>query len=188
MLAFDLPSPGEIQFFKSLLLSVASRYPKDLIWIVHHGQTIEDFVREFPALSRRVRHVHFKTIRRMAFPEIDLFLTTEQYTLGLDGVYSVALFHGQPSKGLTFTPQIIESFDAFFLYGPLHRQAFDEYLQLGLGKGPDHLTLFEIGYPKSDDLLNGRFSCEKVLEELCLDSSRKTILYAPAFNEGASLP
>jgi hypothetical protein len=125
-----------------------------------------------------------------AFRRLDLYITNEQFVTGPAGVYTLTLFHGQPSKGVTFNlhglfPTMAN--DAFFLYGPLQKQALDEHLAINQSSIPEHLSLFEIGYTKSDDLLNGRFDRRSILENLSLDPTRKTILYAPAFNEGASL-
>jgi len=187
IVAFDLASIGELQFFRSLLLLFAERNPDAEIIVVHHGDTEETLSTSLPTLRHRLWHIRNTVVRRVLFPEINLFLATEQYSLGLDGVYSVALFHGQPSKGLTFTPLIISSFDAFFLYGALHQDALNEFVHESLPLLPKHLDVYEIGYPKSDDLLNDQFSAKKTLTELSLDSSKKTVLYAPSFNEGASL-
>jgi SAM-dependent methyltransferase len=186
--AFDLPSIGELQFIGPVLLRYAGRNPDDLVLIVHNGETIEEFNRVVPSLKSRVVHVRRSLLNRFAFPEIDLFITSEQYDLGLDGVYSITMFHGQAAKGLSFVPDVIETFDALFLNGPVHREAFEVFVSEFLsGKPPPLLELFEIGYPKSDDLLNGRYTAKDTLKSLMLDQSKKTVLYAPAFNEGASL-
>lgn len=187
VIAFDLASMGEFQFFRSVLLAFAVRNPKDQILIIHHGETIDAMERQLFNIKGRLLHTTNDIVRFASFAEIDLFLTTEQYDLGLDGVYSVILFHGQPSKGLTFTSEILNSFDALFLYGPLHRQAFDQFVEDFPDNPPAHIELFEIGYPKSDDLLNGCFPTDETVNKLGLDSTRKTVLYAPAFNEGGSL-
>jgi hypothetical protein len=186
--AFDLASMGELQFIQPVLLRYSERHPTDLIIIVHVGDTVDAFNQALPSLKQRVKHIRNAMVRRILCSEIDLFLTTEQYDQGLDGVYSVCIFHGHAAKGLTFIPEVIRTFDAFFLLGPVHREAFDcftkDFLQ---GKYPEWLRLFNIGYPKSDNLLNGYFSKDEVERRLNLDPSRRTVIYAPAFNEGASL-
>jgi CDP-glycerol glycerophosphotransferase (TagB/SpsB family) len=47
--------------------------------------------------------------------------------------------------------------------------------------------LIDVGYPKSDALHQGKFHRTEVLSELGLDASRKTVLYAPAWDHGGSL-
>jgi SAM-dependent methyltransferase len=188
VVAFDLPSKGEWQFIRPVIFNYVVHDSKDIILIVHNQDTREFFKQIAPTLHRRVIHVKSTTLRSVSFHEIDLFVTTEQYNKGLDGVYSISLCHGQAAKGLSFVPEIVETFDAFFLLGPIHKQAFADFVNEFLdGQDPGHLNLFEIGYPKSDDLINGHFSAQDILQKLSLDIQRKTILYAPAFNEGASL-
>jgi CDP-glycerol glycerophosphotransferase (TagB/SpsB family)/ubiquinone/menaquinone biosynthesis C-methylase UbiE len=187
VIAFDLASLGEFQFFRSVLFAFAKRNPKDQILIIHHGETIDAFEKQAFHIKDRLLHTTDEIVRSISFAKIDLFLTTEQYDHGLDGVYSVILFHGQPSKGLTFTTEIVNSFDALFLYGPLHRQAFYQFAEDFPSNPPVNIDLFEIGYPKSDALLNGSYAECETINILGLNPTRKTILYAPAFNEGASL-
>lgn len=185
-IAFDISRMGQLQFAEPILLDYAKKHPEDILLLVHKGAISDDF--KIQDLGAKVTPINNAVLRCTSFPEIDLFITTQQYSHGPDGVYSISIFHGQPCKGRTFTPGIVRSFDAFFLYGPLHRQAFDDFVKEFLGgEYPEHLQLFEIGYPKSDDLLNGRFYGPEILEQLGLNPERKTILYAPAFDEGASL-
>jgi CDP-glycerol glycerophosphotransferase (TagB/SpsB family) len=51
----------------------------------------------------------------------------------------------------------------------------------------ENIQLLNIGYPKSDRLLQGGYKREKVLSALGLNSINPTILYAPAWDPGASL-
>jgi hypothetical protein len=44
-----------------------------------------------------------------------------------------------------------------------------------------------VGFPKIDDLVNGRWSAAAVRSELGLDASRETVLYAPTFAPASSL-
>jgi SAM-dependent methyltransferase len=187
VIIFEVASPGEIQFIKDILLAAIDRFPKSIFYIAHRQQSEHEFDHLFPGLKKSIRHVQRRYLDLGLLPKADLFLTSEQYSLGVTGVYSICLFHGQPSKGLTFTRKILQSFDAFFLYGRLHHQALQEFLDHERIELPEHLELFDIGYSKSDGLLNGRYHREEVLLGLGLDPRKKTVLYAPAFNEHASL-
>jgi hypothetical protein len=44
-----------------------------------------------------------------------------------------------------------------------------------------------VGFPKSDDLVNGRWNASDVRSELGLDPSLETVLYAPTFSPASSL-
>ncbi|MCA9034582.1 MAG: CDP-glycerol glycerophosphotransferase family protein [Planctomycetaceae bacterium] len=115
-----------------------------------------------------------------------LWITSEQFSK----VWmrpSLCVFHGQPSKGLTFSRSIIESFDHFFLLGPLQEAAYDEFLIdscIDLTKKP---KIHRIGYPKSDPIVAGTVDKESVRQRLRIDERYQCILYAPAFNEFCSL-
>ena len=185
---FDLASDGEIQFLQDVLLRLIDERPDLLIFIFHHGDTRGAFDAAFPSLRRRVFHAAYSEI--VLFWNLDMYITTEQFTAGPPTVYTATMFHGQPSKGVTFKLPAADPLalnDAMFLYGPLHRQALSEHLTTWQLSLPSHLSLFEIGYPKSDCLLNGAYDRSEVLRSLGLNPANRTILYAPAFNEGASM-
>jgi len=193
---FDLASIGEVQFLRDVLVRYAAQFPQDTIWMFHHDDTVADFDVAIPALKGRIIHVPYKRIRERKFEWLDFYVTTEQFTVGPAGVYTATLFHGQPAKGLTFllpaklsriVRDVLEINDALFLYGPLQRQVLHEHLEIQGMMLPPHLSLFDIGYAKSDALLSGRFDRESYLERLGLDPAKRTILYAPAFNQGASM-
>jgi len=187
---FDVMSIGEVQFYGNVLQLYASRHAGDLIYIFHHQATWDEFDTLFPALRGRVIHVRARQLNRSWFRKLDLYITCEQFVSGPPTVYTVTLFHGQPSKGVTFRfrgRDALMANDALFLYGPLQRQALQEHVEYWGLALPPHLSVFDIGYTKSDDLINGKFDREQSLMELGLDPGKKTVLYAPAFNEGASL-
>lgn len=189
-IGIDLASSGELQFCRSVIHELARRRTEDLFCVFHHDDTEAAFDAEFPELAKRVMHLPFRFLWLRCFRQLDLFITTEQFIPGPLGVYTLTLFHGQPSKGVTFLlpeSDVLIANDALFLYGPLHKQALNEHLAFWNRKLPSHLSLFEIGYTKSDGLLNGKFDRPTLLVKRSLDPLKKTVLYAPAFNEGASL-
>jgi SAM-dependent methyltransferase len=186
----DLVSRGELQFCRNVIHELARRRPADFFCVFHHENTVEAFASEFPELAGRAAHLPHRALWWRGFRRLDLFVTTEQFVPGPLSVYTLTLFHGQPSKGLTFQLPISDALianDAFFLYGPLQRQALEEHLAFSGREMPAHLSLFEIGYTKSDDLLGGKFDRAALLAQRGLDPAKKTVLYAPAFNAGASL-
>jgi len=189
-IGIDLMSIGEFQFCRNVVESLLTRFPADLFYVFHHEDSQSEFENLYPHLQNRLKNLPYRCLAHYLFRRLDLYITNEQFVTGPPGVYTLTLFHGQPSKGVTFNlhgmyPVLAN--DALFLYGPLQRQALDEHLAIQQWTIPNHLSLFEIGYTKSDDLLNGCYDRENILQDLCLDPDHKTIVYAPAFNEGASL-
>jgi SAM-dependent methyltransferase len=186
----DIASRGELQFCRSVIHELARRQPNIGFYLFHHEDTQAAFADEFPYLAQRAFHLPFRILWWPCFRKLDLFITTEQFTPGPRDVYTLTLFHGQPSKGVTFelpVSDVLSANDALFMYGPLQRQALDEYLTFRNRKLPAHVELFEIGYTKSDALLNGSLNRTALMAERGLDRHKKTVLYAPAFNAGASL-
>jgi CDP-glycerol glycerophosphotransferase (TagB/SpsB family) len=195
-IGFDMASIGEVQFFGGVLREVIKGHPRKSIWVFHHADTFDAFRAMAPDLFEATLQVPHAWLRWPIFRRLALYVTTEQFAPSPPSVYTVALFHGQPSKGVTFRLPEAPGFpdrdalalnDAFFLYGPLHRQALEEHLAIRSAALPAHLSLFDIGHSKSDDVLNGCHDRASYLARIGLDPERKTILYAPAFNEGASL-
>lgn len=187
VIVFNMDSIGEFQFFSPVLKKLKTRLaPSFILVITHPGIPNKEKEKEIDITNGifflDCILLRFKIVRK----KISLYLNTEFQ--GLSGVYSICLFHGQPSKGVTFHYyKIWQNFNAFFLYGDLHRLAYEEAIATFLSGEPLHLETFNIGYPKSDNLLNGKYDREEFLTNLGLDLSKKTIIYAPAFNEGASL-
>lgn len=181
VLAFYMESVGEFQFFEPTLSRLLEQ-EEILFLVVHPG------LGNWHGLQEKNKKILFvdEFILSIIKRKISIFLNTE--FKGLKGVYSICLFHGQPSKGVTFARyKIWEQFDAFFMYGPLHRQAYEEIVLEKNGVIPSVPEVFKIGYPKSDDLINGKYDRRRFLLDLNLDPDRPTVIYAPAFNEGASL-
>jgi len=73
------------------------------------------------------------------------------------------------------------------LFGKYHKNAYFDFIKTFSLKHPKTLELFDVGYSKTDELFNNNYNKDKIIEGLKLDISKKTILYAPAFNEYASL-
>lgn len=119
---------------------------------------------------------------------IDVFLTPEHNCeYAVDGPFRICIFHGLPVKGKTFQEKYMRDFDGVFLQGPLQERMLDEFA----GKVPEvggRLERWRVGYPKTDMLFHARSSREDLLREMGVDPARKTVLYAPAFDQGTSLP
>jgi len=180
---------GELQFLKNIIELILKEQNELNIIIAHESNaTYEEFCRHFEKYKNKVIHISKSLLSRKIFSEkeIDCYISSDGN--GINNVTSIYTFHGQPSKGLTFEFGKLNSYDALFLYGPLQKEALEHFINTKLnGQFPEHITTFDVGYSKSDDLVNGKWSREKVLSKLNLPPEKKTILYAPAFNEYASL-
>lgn len=117
----------------------------------------------------------------------DLFLTTHQSSIVpvFGKAPRLCTFHGLPAKGGTFVERQWRFLDGAFLIGPLQKRLFDDLRRQS--PAARRLWCCEVGYPKSDALINGDYRRESVLSDLGLDPGRKTVLYAPSWEEHTSL-
>jgi CDP-glycerol glycerophosphotransferase (TagB/SpsB family) len=80
----------------------------------------------------------------------------------------------------------MRSFNVLFLLGPLMRSLYEEFSR----DHPDiarDIRTFNVGYPRTDNLLRRAPHRESILKELRLDPSFRTVIYAPAWDVGSSL-
>jgi SAM-dependent methyltransferase len=179
---------GELQFLKNIIQKSYTELKNPIIIAHENEKTFEEFSATFPEIVNNFEHVKLSDIKRNIFTDKELGLYISSEAIGIANIYSVYPFHGQPSKGLTFVGGKLDNFDALFLYGQLQKEAFEHFVKTQLkNKKPTHLSLYEIGYTKSDDVINGKWKKSEVLKELGLPQNKITVLYAPAFNKNASL-
>lgn len=119
---------------------------------------------------------------------IDVFLTPEHNCeYAVEGPFRICMFHGLPVKGKTFQEEYMRDFDGVFLQGPLQERMLEEFAR----KRPEtglRLKRWRVGYPKTDLLFRTGWRRDELLREMGLEPGRKTVLYAPAFDKGTSLP
>lgn len=179
---------GELQFLKNIIKTwdiQMEGYP--MVMAHESSDTFEEFMQVFPEI-KNVHHVFLRRINQQIFSRHEIGLYISSDGRGVQNIYSIYSFHGQPSKGLTFSRGKLDAYDALFLYGPLQKEALGYFIKTELGnKKPDYLSLYEIGYTKSDDIINGYWERGNILGSLGLPVNKSTVLYAPAFNKHASL-
>lgn len=116
----------------------------------------------------------------------DAFATCNFRTLPWRARRRVQLFHGLSpvSAFLAAGREELLKYDRLFLYGPHMRRRL-----LETGTLPDgDPRMLMVGWPKLDALVDGSLDRGKVLAELGLDPSRRTVLYAPGWKKLGSLP
>lgn len=121
---------------------------------------------------------------------IDLFITPTQYLnnyLSRGRQKNINLFHGLANKEGFILSKHLLKFDIIFLTGPFLKEM---YLNEFVKKFPEakKQEIYEIGYPKLDNLINGNYNPEEIKKRLNLDKiSKPIILYAPTWEEETSL-
>ncbi len=120
------------------------------------------------------------------FSKCDIFLSPHIYGVGNKNSIRVHINHNQPVKYESYRKEDFINFDIHFLTSPLHKEQTDNSINK-YQLNNRNIKLYEIGYSKSDALLQGKYDRIKVLRKLNLDTALKTVLYAPSWDEGLSL-
>ena len=128
----------------------------------------------------------FNTGMSMELDNADIFLSPHIYGRGNEDTLKIHINHNQPVKYESYQKKDFVNFDIHFLTSPLHREQTENTIKK-YELESRNIRLFDIGYPKSDELLSGKYKREEILDELKLDSNLKTVLYAPSWDEGLSL-
>lgn len=98
----------------------------------------------------------------------------------------VCFFHGVAGKYHLDDPARLKGahLGRFERLGFINRDRMERYLASGVIR---HDQAVLVGYPKGDDLVNGRWPQARVLTSLGLSSGLATVLYAPTFSTANSL-
>lgn len=117
---------------------------------------------------------------------VDVYLNPSLDRNGPPGAVRIYIAHNQPVKLEGYPAATLLNYPVHFLLGPLQRTFYEQMpsLQDGSLKA---LRLVEVGYPKSDRLIRGTLDRDTELERLGLNPACFTLLYAPTWEEGASL-
>jgi hypothetical protein len=132
----------------------------------------------------RSRRFHPRLARALFLA--DVFLSASVYGKGPRTSTRINISHNQPTKFEAYPREYVMNYDVHFLTGPLHREQYEHMFALH-GLDTNKYRLVNVGYPKSDALLQGKYERTAVLAGLGLDEKRRTILYAPAWDPGGSL-
>ncbi len=188
LVAFDIAMDGEWPYVRPLVLAASKWTDVDVLLVQGRDCKLAhpELLAEIEDLPRSVRIVSsHEAENALRCSTNSIFVTSEQFGKPLSRP-SVCIFHGQPSKGLTFTKEILSDFDHFFLLGPLQRRCLEEFISR-CSECSFMPALHEIGYPKSDKIVVDAVDPESIRRQYSIPDGARIILYAPAFNEGCTL-
>ena len=100
----------------------------------------------------------------------------------------VQLFHTLGDKGIEYGDELV-NFNIIFANGPVHHDFLDKYVFSRHPSARQACKVINVGYAKIDDLFDGTYNRENLLENLGFSSSetRKVILYAPNWESSSAL-
>lgn len=181
VIIFQICSRGQVQFIAPIYQEILRRGIPASCWLACDYSLSEQVEGLDIPLSR-----YMTTQVAQQMIHADIFLETEIYGRGPQNALSIFIGHGQPNKWTNWSDENLRAFDLYFLYGELERSMFEVIMQ-SKPESTKHIKLFNIGYPKLDDQIQGRFDRTAILLDLGLDPALKTVIYAPAWDPGGSL-
>lgn len=157
---------------------------KDISCYLAYGDGLARKARTVPEIPRN-KIMNIEICREAR--NIDAFVSPDQWEGGNKHIpLRICMFHGQPSKGITFLRENMRSFNTLFLLGPLQRSLYDLFSH----EHPEiarNIQALNIGYPKMDSQLRCTIDRKVILNKLGLNPAYKTVIYAPAWDQGCSL-
>jgi len=115
-----------------------------------------------------------------------IFLSPHIYPKGPSNALKIFFDHAICSAKFSHHPKnYYENYDIHCVTGKLNEEKVLKILDQF--KMRDKVKVINIGYPKSDKLFQGFFLREKIFNKLKLNPIKKTVLYAPSWEEGLSL-
>ncbi len=112
----------------------------------------------------------------------DLYVTPDMRLAGRRARVKVHMFHGFSLRNFAVQERVLR-FDKLFMIGPYMTRRFIEAGLLCAGDA----RIEEVGMPKLDPLVQGRYERGQVLAGLGLDPSLPTVLFAPTWIRGGCL-
>jgi len=175
--------PGFIQFLLPIVDELKRKAgPSISLYLATEHSDHPDALSAFGVPAQRWFHPRLAPGLLLA----DVFLSASVYGKGPRTSLRINTSHNQPTKFEAYPREYVRNYNVHFLTGPLHREQYEHMFALH-GLDTTRFKLVDVGYPKSDRLLQGGYVRAQILGDLGLDAARKTVLYAPAWDAGGSL-
>ncbi len=175
--------PGFVQFMSPIVVELKKMAPEKLSFYIATSYAENEVDLTPFGLPDALRFD--PTLAPLMLPA-SAFLSASVYGMGPPNAVRINISHNQLTKFEAYPKEYVRNYNAHFLTGPLHREQYEHMFELH-GLDTNRYKLLDVGYPKSDALLQGKYDRQKVLSGLGLSSERQTVLYAPAWDPGGSL-
>jgi hypothetical protein len=175
--------PGFIQFLLPIVVELKRKADRSIaLYLATEHSDNRDALGPLAVPPARTFHPRLAPALLLA----DVFLSASVYGKGPRTSLRINTSHNQPTKFEAYPKEFLQNYNVHFLTGPLHREQYEHMFALH-GLDTSQFRLLNVGYPKSDRLLQGGYARGRVLNDLGLNPARKTVLYAPAWDPGGSL-
>lgn len=189
-LVFHIASPGEFWYVEPIWNQL--KWRKDFVLffsVLNDGLTELSWPQYIEYLVKngvpREKIIDSKKI--LSISSMDLYLSSTAWISGIPKVDipKIQIFHTLGSKSMKDLDNLL-NFNILFLTGQeMKDQIFSNFFKLY--PHAKDIKIFEIGYPKSDALINKSYNKEEIMKYLGLDPSKPTVIYAPNWELEASL-
>lgn len=173
---------GFIQYILPIIETLKKKNLPISYYIATHYLTFE---KEFAPFNVSKNKLFYPTICPWLWMA-DIFISASVYGKGPKRAYRINISHNLPVKVECYPKEALINYDVHFLTGPLQREQYENMFKKYNIKTED-MRMIDVGYPKSDALLQNTFKKEKVLHDFGLNFENPTILYAPSWDTGLSL-
>lgn len=173
---------SHIQYILPVVEALKKKEPPIAYYIATDYISFDETLAPLNVPKNRVFYPSVCSWLRMA----DMFLSASVWGKGPKRAIKINISHNQPVKVECYSKELLLNYDVHFLLGPLHRAQYENMFAKH-GIRTNNIQMLNIGYPKSDALLQGVYNRDDVLRGLGLNVEKPTVLYAPTWEAGASL-
>jgi len=179
----ELRSPMNLEVLRPIWTALARDARVDLTFAAENGAWVR------PALAQAGLDHRLIPGRQAVWRRFDLAFNADPWdALDLRRCWRRAnFFHGVAGKLDLDDPRTLARHIDFGIYDRLlfvNEERLRLYVEAGVV--PRERAAL-VGFPKTDDLVNGQWSAAEVRRQLGLDPSLRTVLYAPTFSPASSL-
>ncbi len=188
ILIFDSQDKLFKQFFNPMirLIELDPRFRNVLVYYTSTTSSVKTYTDSIVKMLTLRSSCYIPNILFRYIVGYDLYITAHFYSQIKNPDKSILIQHNLPVKYLFPPLNSIRNSKIQFMTGELHTKQFNAALK-HYEIDPSYFTIHKIGFPKLDDVFNNKFEKTKLLAERNLSLSKKTILYAPSWDEGLSL-
>ena len=188
ILVFDSQDKLFIQFFSPVidLIERDPKYRNVSIYFTSNEKSSLSYIKSIATLLSFRNGIFIQNELFKYAYGYDLYITAHFYSQVKDPTRSVLIQHNLPVKYLYPPLKFIRNSRIQFITGELHMKQFKDAIT-HYHIDPDLFSIYEIGFPKLDNVLSDKIQKTELLKLRNLSLSKKTILYAPSWDEGLSL-
>lgn len=172
-------------YFFDLFKDIYCKLLKNGIEVYFSIPRNSDHIKDYLLLNGLVPDSYIISNKISPFIPFDMFICAEvtgpdfPFKL-LKSTKKVEIYHGTGVYNLYEKGSVLSRFDVHFAVGPMYH----DFLKQTYEKYPRKHSVYNVGYPKTDRLFK---SVDEKLKKKYNPENRKTILYAPHWNEHGSL-